>query len=97
MASEGFISDYLQLAQSSVDGTGIKAGLSFEAAYGLEIARRGLGLSAALYITQPASDMNRETQAIGSRLDLIPFGLLLCTIVAYGYAIVVAFRSACTH
>jgi hypothetical protein len=94
IASEGFIQDYLLQSQTSVDGTGIKPGLTFEEAYGLEITRLGLGLSAALFITQPASNLILESQIIGSRLDLAPLILLLSGIAAYACVVLPPF---CSH
>jgi hypothetical protein len=74
----------MEIIKTLVEGVGTKAGESYEAAFGLELTRRFLGLGAIIYQPTEATDVSQELTAIGSKFDLIPFALLLLGMTAYG-------------
>jgi hypothetical protein len=71
-------------ASDSVDGVGLRPNSSsYEEAYGLELSRRILATGATLYQAKDASEIRRELQVTGSKLDLAPLALMVTATLVY--------------
>ncbi|KAF9001729.1 hypothetical protein BDQ17DRAFT_614363 [Cyathus striatus] len=79
---------------SAVDGAGLQTNMTYEEAYVLELSKETIALGADMYITQDTTDISREVQVIGTRIDLIPFTVMLGMMVIYGCIVLVILLQA---
>lgn len=67
---------------SRIEGAGLRGG-SYTTAFAQELSRELLSFSAAVYEPTPVTAIARTSVVLGSRVQLIPLGLYLATVVVY--------------
>ncbi|KIO22307.1 hypothetical protein M407DRAFT_216733 [Tulasnella calospora MUT 4182] len=67
---------------SRIEGAGLRGG-SYTTAFAQELSRELIGLSAALYEPIPVTAIAETSVVLGSRVQLVPLGLYLASVVIY--------------
>jgi len=74
--------------QTFVDGQGLQTG-DYANAYGLELSRELLALSASIFEPVQATDVYSLRQIVGSNLNLVPFILYVSTVFLFCVVVVI--------
>ncbi|KAG8907625.1 hypothetical protein FRC01_007615 [Tulasnella sp. 417] len=67
---------------SRIEGAGLRGG-SYTTAFAQELSRELMGLTAAMYEPIPVTAIQRTSVVLGSRVQLIPLGLYLGSVLIY--------------
>ncbi|KIO22309.1 hypothetical protein M407DRAFT_28182 [Tulasnella calospora MUT 4182] len=81
---------------SRIEGAGLRGG-SYTTAFAQELSRELMGLSAALYEPIPVTAIAGTSVVLGSRVQLIPLGLYLASVVIYALTTLIIGIAALTE